>query len=421
MSIYTNNGKVVGLFPKMLIPFPYIDYRFKIWYGNLYCMYEEVVDMLIPVLTEPNLRSYFWAQQTMEGIVQEATRRKYKVVTLNAESYETIDYDDLFGTKRRMLIVIGTSISWMPKALAFFTAQQIESIFISFDPAETSLPSGMVRMDYVGALHHLLTYLSVDCARNKIALYGYNPNSSADNIKLRFFQRWKTQTDHPATEDVFYNLANLEACYNQFRQHAKRFNAVICANDIVAVSLLSMLRQDGIRVPEDLFVTAFGDSKISERVNPPLTIATLDHPEMGRQAVLLFSHLNKVPATASVSARVHSKLIIRASTACIADTTANTLPSSDADAFENTINFYSDPEAEQLLRAEMLLNACDATDMQLITGLLEGVSLNSMEQELYLTASALQYRKKRLMNLVGCSHTSEFIDFLMFCRGKHVI
>lgn len=382
---------------------------------------EKVTILLIPVLTEPNFRCYFWAKQTMEGIAQEATRRKYKMVTLDTEAYETIDYDALFGSERRMLIVIGTSVSWMPKALAFFTARKIESIFISFDPAETSLPTGMVRMDYVGAISHLLTYLSEDCARDRIALYGYNPNSSADNIKLRFFRRWKAETNHPATEDVFYNLADLEACYNQFRQHAKRFNAVICANDIVGVSLLSMLRRDGIRVPEDLYVTAFGDSKISERVDPPLTIATLDHPEMGRQAVLLFSHLCKMPATASVSSRVRSKLIVRASTACVAESKADTLPTSDADAFENAINFYSDPEAERLLRAETLLNACDATDMRLIGGMLHGASLDSMEQELYLTASALQYRKRRLMNVVGCQHTSEFIDFLAFCHRKHVV
>lgn len=378
--------------------------------------------MLIPVLTEPNFRSYFWAKQTMEGIAQEAARRKYKVVTLDADSYETIDYDDLFGVERRMLIVIGTSISWMPKALAFFTSRQIESVFISFDPAETSLPAGMVRMDYVGAISQLLTYLSSDCGRSRIALYGYNPNSSADNIKMRFFRRWKAQTSHPtAEEDIFYNLADLENCYHQFRQHAKRFNAVICANDIAGVSLLSMLKEDGIRVPEDLYITTFGDSKISERVSPPLTIATLDHPEMGRQAVLLFSHLCKVPATASVSARVRSKLIVRDSTACIPETTANTLPNSDVDAFENAINFYSDPEAERLLRAETMLNACDAMDVQLLKGMLEGTSMESMEQELYLTASALQYRKKRLMNLVGCQHTSEFIDFLTFCRRKYVV
>ncbi len=379
--------------------------------------------MLIPVLTEPNFRSYLWAKQTLEGITQEATRRKYKTVTLDAEAYDTIDYDKLFGDERRMIIVIGTSISWMPKALTFFNSKQIESIFISFDPAETSLPTGMVRMDYVGAISHLINYLSIDCGKKSIALYGYNPNSSADNIKLRYFKRWKEQMHNEAADDIFYNLADLEGCYSRFSKHVQRFDAVICANDIVGVSLLSMLKRDSIKVPDDMFVTAFGDSKISELVDPPLTIATLDHPEMGRQAVLLFSHLCKMPATSSVSSRVRSKLIIRASTACITDTDAEhkLLPGSDADAFENAINFYSDPEAERLLRAEMLINACDDIDMRLIKGLLDGESMDSLEREMYLTASALQYRKKRLMNIVGCRRTHEFIDFLTFCCRKSVI
>lgn len=334
--------------------------------------------MLIPVLTEPSFRSYLWAKQTMDGIMQEATKRKYKTVVLDADSYETIDYDVLFGTERRMLIVIGTSISWMPTALSFFTAKKIETIFISFDPAETALPTGMVRMDYVGAIAHLLSYLTKDCARRRIALYGYNPNSSADNIKLRFFNSWKRQFDEGHEHDVFQNLADLEDCFQQFYPRVHQFDAVICANDIAAVSLLSYLSEHDIRIPEDLYIVAFGDSKISEHVKPSLTIATLDHPEMGRQAVLLFSHLCKMPATASVSSRVRSKLIIRATTAYTPDTTTDQLPIDNSNAFANAVDFYQDPEAEQLLRAEMLLDACDEADFTLLQSVLKGFSLDQL-------------------------------------------
>ena len=376
--------------------------------------------MLIPVLTEPNFRSYLWAAQTMEGVAQEAARRKYKTVTLDAEAYKTIDYDRLFGQERRMLIVIGTSVSWMPGALAFFNARSIESVFISFDPSETTLPAGMVRMDYVGAIHHLLTYLT-SCGRRRIALYGYNPNSSADNIKLRFFSNWCRNRGLSAEESVFFNYADLTACYARMRARVAQFDAVICANDIAAVSLLSSLRQDSVRVPEDLFVTAFGDSLIAARVTPPLTIATLDHREMGRQAVMLFSYLCRQPSTASVSARVRSKLIVRQSTAMLPDMTCAALPEDDADAFEAAVNFYNDPEAERLLRAETLLGAADELDMQLLCGLLSGSSLEKLEQTLFLTASALQYRKKRLMNVARCAHTSELLEFLRFCRGKGIL
>ena len=377
--------------------------------------------MLITVLTEPNFRSYLWAQQTLEGVTREAGRRKYRLVTLDADTYEEINYDRLFGTERRMLIVIGTSISWMPKALDFFSSRNIESVFVSFDPAETTLPTGMVRMDYVGAIHHLLNYLTADCGKSRIAMYGYNPNSSADQIKLRYFQRWCRQSGQSAENDVFYNLADLNACYSLFRTRAAQFDAVICANDIVGVSLLSLLRRDGLRVPEDLCVAAFGDSRIAERTAPPLTVATLDHSELGRQAVQLFSYLCKTPTTASVSARIRSKLIVRESTGSIPDAGFASHLRKDADGFEASINFYSDPEAVRLLGAETLLNACDETDLRLLEGLVSGASLESLEHTLYLTVSALQYRKKRLMKIVDCSGTDAFMEFLTFCRQRHVL
>ena len=377
--------------------------------------------MLIAVLTEPNFRSYLWAQQTLEGITREAGRRKYRLVTLDADAYEKIDYDLLFGTERRMLIVIGTSISWMPKALDFFSSRNIESVFVSFDPAETTLPTGMVRMDYVGAIHHLLNYLTVDCGKIRIAMYGYNPNSSADQIKLRYFQRWCQQSGQSAENAVFYNLADLNACYSLFRSRASHFDAVICANDIAAVSLLSLLRRDGLRVPEDLYVAAFGDSRIAERTSPPLTVATLDHFELGRQAVQLFSYICKTPTTASVPARIRSKLIIRESTGNIPDAGFSSHLRKDADGFSSSVNFYSDPEVERLLRAETLLNACDKTDLRLLEGLVAGASLESLEHTLYLTVSALQYRKKRLMKIVNSANTDAFMEFLTFCRQRHVL
>ena len=103
------------------------------------------------------------------------------------------------------------------------------------------------------------------------------------------------------------------------------------------------------------------------------------------------------------------------------DMTSITLPEDDADAFESSINFYNDPEAERLLRAETLLSAADELDMRLLSGLLAGCSLEKLEQTLVLTASALQYRKKRLMNIARCAHTSDLLEFLRFCREKGIL
>ena len=319
-----------------------------------------------------------------------------------------------------MIIVIGTSVTWMPDALAFFSGRGIDSVFISFDPAETLLPAGMVRMDYVHATNHLITYLE-GCGRERIALYGVNPNSSADNIKLRFFRSYCGARGADPETRVFYNNGCLPECYETFRIRCADLDAVICANDVAGVSLLSFLRRDGIRVPEQLFLTAFGDSLISKRVSPSLTIATLDNRELGRQAVIQFATLYRQPPTASISVRVRSRLIVRESTAGLPDSSGSQLPVYDHDGFTGTNNFYSDPEAERLLRSEALLNACDETDLHFLVSLLSGESMKQMEKRLFLTASALQYRKKRLIHISECADTTDFLQFLHFCREKGVL
>ena len=374
--------------------------------------------MLIPVLVEPNYQNYIWAKQTLESILQEAAKRKYKAIPLKSEGYEKLDYDAIFQDERRMLIVIGTSISWMPAALDFFNSRKIETVFISFDPSEVKLPTGMVRMDYVGAVDHLMSYLE-SCGKQRIAMYGYNPNSSADQIKIRFY-RSRLRARGISEEAIFENLADLKSCYQRFRPEIQRFDSVICANDVVACSLVSMLKEDGIRVPEDLYVTAFGNSLISERITPTLTVATLDHHEMGRQAVHLFSYLVRMPSAASVSVRVRCKLIVRGSTAFQPDTSGKISPVKPDNQFRG-LNFYSDPEAEWLLRAECLLGTADETDLKLVDRLLQDIPLDELEKELYLTSSALQYRKKKLMNASDCKGSAEFLEFLSFCRKRGVL
>lgn len=376
--------------------------------------------MLIPVLTEPNYRSYLWAKQTLDGIQQEAARRKYRIVPLDAQQYTAIDYDALFGDERRMLIVIGTSVSWMPGALAFFTGKGIETVFISYDPSETVLPTGMVRMDYVGATNHLVHYLR-SCGRTRIAMYGYNPNSSADHVKIRYFRNLCRQTGQDADASVFMNYASLRDCYHRFYPERSRFDAVICMNDIAAVSLISLLREDGIGVPSDLFVAAFGNSLMAERISPSVTVATLDHREMGRQAVIQFATLCRQPATASLSVRVRSHLIVRESTGFMADVQTEAPLLTDEEELASDINFYSDPEAEKLLRAETLLNSADETDLQYMRDLLCGISTEAMKNRLYLTGSALQYRKKKLMAAAECANAEAFLAFLGFCREKGIL
>ena len=48
------------------------------------------------------------------------------------------------------------------------------------------------------------------------------------------------------------------------------FDAVMCANDTIAISVLSWLRCRGLRIPEDVALVGFNNSEISPVMDPPL-------------------------------------------------------------------------------------------------------------------------------------------------------
>ena len=97
-----------------------------------------------------------------------------------------------------------------------------------------------------------------------------------------------------------------------------RPTAIVCASDKSAMIVLRLARARGLRLPEDLSVTGFTNSTLSEVSDPPLTTVEQPFHEMGFAAV---THLMKrVEGTEKVERftaplLIPNRLIIRSSTA----------------------------------------------------------------------------------------------------------
>jgi LacI family transcriptional regulator, galactose operon repressor len=89
--------------------------------------------------------------------------------------------------------------------------------------------------------------------------------------------------------------------------------AIFAANDSMAIGALSALRENNLRVPEDMAVAGFDDIPLARYMNPPLSTVHVDISQLGeRAAALLLLSLQK-------STRLHehlqlsTTLVIRAS------------------------------------------------------------------------------------------------------------
>ncbi len=94
----------------------------------------------------------------------------------------------------------------------------------------------------------------------------------------------------------------------------ERPDAVVCCNDLVALGAYDVLRELGIRVPQDISITGHNDMPLVDMVNPPLTTIRLPHRELGwRAAEMLFDEIEGRALSASTVV-LRPELIVREST-----------------------------------------------------------------------------------------------------------
>lgn len=73
---------------------------------------------------------------------------------------------------------------------------------------------------------------------------------------------------------------------NQFIKEEEKYpEAIVCANDFMAVSVYEELKKRNIRIPEDICVSGFDDLDESQQLDPPLSSIRVDFPLMGVAAI----------------------------------------------------------------------------------------------------------------------------------------
>jgi LacI family transcriptional regulator len=92
--------------------------------------------------------------------------------------------------------------------------------------------------------------------------------------------------------------------------------AVVCANDQMAIGALRELQQAGVRIPADVAVTGFDDVYPSRVMDPPLTTVSQPFNDLGGRATgRLLARIDD-PALTPATEMLPTQLVIRASCGC---------------------------------------------------------------------------------------------------------
>jgi LacI family transcriptional regulator len=164
-------------------------------------------------------------------------------------------------------------------------------------PLGEDVPATVVEYDNAGGAFAIAGYL-LSQGHRRVAFIGADAPGETPNTTRagRFDGFLRAHQAHGLRYDpdlvvpsVFTREAGVRAT-RQLLAAGKEFTAVFAATDMVAAGVLAVLREAGVRVPQDVSVVGYDDIPLALDVVPPLTTVHFPTEELGRAAVRLALH-----------------------------------------------------------------------------------------------------------------------------------
>ncbi|MBO5199847.1 MAG: winged helix-turn-helix transcriptional regulator [Clostridia bacterium] len=234
--------------------------------------------------------------------------------------------------------------------------------------------------------------------KQRLALYAFNPNSVSDIGKADALKSWD-EGDFRYM-DLFPNDGNLQDCYASFIKEGRDYDAVICANNYSAISLVKHLKSEDPKRLDSLTVICCNDSPVSEYYKNDILTMDINHESYGRAAVYIYEALQKHRYLSTLTTRI---------TWDFGNTATEPSKAFSFDFNSNKDTFYEDETVKDMLVVDEYLSSADSTDRTIISELLEGLSTDLIADRCFLSESAVKYRIKRLVQTTGAADKAHLL------------
>lgn len=168
----------------------------------------------------------------------------------------------------------------------------------------------------------LARHLIEDHGLRRLAFVGGDPESPDAEARFRGFRDACRDAGRPVPDapdlrtGMMTRAEGARAAETLLDRGAERPEAMVFANDQMAVGALRALERRGVRVPEDIAVTGFDGIPLSRIVRPSLTTVRQPIRQLGEQAVELLVQRLADPSRDPVSLELPVALARRASCGC---------------------------------------------------------------------------------------------------------
>ena len=189
---------------------------------------------------------------------------------------------------------------------------------VVMDRKVTNAQVDVVRGDSEGGAYQLVHHL-LEQGHRRIALLNGAANVSTALDRANGYRRALAEAplgDDRAEQICYgeFTLASGHEMTKQVLSGKPRPTALFAANNFIAIGALRVLREAGLRVPEDMAVVAFDDLPEEIVIEPFLTVSAQPAYQMGRKAMeLLLARITGESSKEFQEIILPTELIIRAS------------------------------------------------------------------------------------------------------------
>lgn len=266
----------------------------------------------IGVVVPEFINSFF--PEVIIGIQEVFIKIGYQVLIMQSnESYDT-EMENVKAMENNMVDGLILSLSLETKNVDYYK-ELIKRGFplVLFNRVSNELDTHKVVMDDYKWAFFATEHLIYQGYRNIFHFSGpKNLSFSQNRIKgfLDAHKKHKLKIDDSRVIETGLMISDGEREMEKLIASLKLPDAVFCVNDPIAIGAMKMLKEYGYKIPDDVALVGFTETKLAEQIDPPLTTVWQPTKEIGRTAALLLLDLIEskgvfVPQTVVMNGRLN--------------------------------------------------------------------------------------------------------------------
>jgi len=243
----------------------------------------------------PNIDHYF-TSTLLKGIMREAEVQGYKVIISESNNNE-LKQSEMLNTMNQFG-VDGILLSLANRTQNFDEILKMLEHFplILFDKVSRKIPCTQIVIDDEDAAFRLVEHL-IQTGKKRIAIIKDTDSTFISEKRylgyLRALKKYKLEVDENiilSADEITLSHGKLNTTFLLSLHHKP--DAIFAITDDAAVGVIKVLKQNNIKIPEDIAVAGFSNSINSTIIEPKLT--TIDQPGHKIGSVAIQYLLNEI-------------------------------------------------------------------------------------------------------------------------------